>query len=212
MVIILLVGVLTLVTSFTRLHAWLIGTLPVLEALIRERAVFGMVIFIIYAALSAMFAFVSSAVIAPIGVFVWGKAISMLMLWVGWILGGLTAYTMSRYFGRAVVLALLPQRVIERYENLIPRRSAFGFILLLQLALPSEVPGYLLGLIRYDFWRYIAALALAEFPYSVITVYLAAGFIEGRTYMLIGVGIAVTAFAGLALHALHRQLSKRKLM
>jgi uncharacterized membrane protein YdjX (TVP38/TMEM64 family) len=108
--------------------------------------------------------------------------------------------------------ALLPRPVIERYENLIPRRAPFGFILLLQLALPSEVPGYLLGLMRYDFWRYVVALALAELPYAVVTVYLGAGFIERRIYLLIGVGIAVAVFAGLALHALHRQLTKRKLI
>ena len=211
MVIILLVVALALVTSFAELHAWLIGMLPAAEALIRERAALGMVIFVVFAALSAMLAFVSSAVIVPVGVFVWGKAASMLLLWVGWILGGVTAYILSRYFGRAVVYALLPRPMIERYENLIPRRAPFGFILLLQLALPSEVPGYLLGLMRYHFWRYIVALALAELPYAVATVYLGAGFIEGRTYLLIGVGIAVAAFAGAALHALHRQLAKRTL-
>jgi uncharacterized membrane protein YdjX (TVP38/TMEM64 family) len=210
MVIILLAAALALVTSFARLHDWLIGMLPAMETLIRQRAALGVLTFVVFAALSAMLAFVSSAVIVPIGVFVWGKAVSMLMLWLGWILGGVTAYTLSRYFGRAVALALLPRGVIERYENLIPRRAPLGFILLLQLALPSEVPGYLLGLMRYHFGRYIVALALAELPYAVATVYLGAGFIEGRTYMLIGVGVAVAAFAGLALHALHRQLTKGK--
>ena len=211
-VIILLAVALALVTSFAELHAWMISLLPAAEAIIRERAVLGMVIFVVFAALSAMLAFVSSAVIVPVGVYVWGKAASMLLLWVGWILGGVTAYTLSRYFGRAVVHALLPRPVIERYENLIPRRAPFGFVLLLQLALPSEVPGYLLGLMRYHFWRYIAALALAELPYAVATIYLGAGFIERRIYLLIGVGIAVAVFAGVALHALHRQIAKRKLI
>jgi uncharacterized membrane protein YdjX (TVP38/TMEM64 family) len=212
LVIILLAVALALVATFAELHAWLISLLPAAEAVIRGQAVLGVVVFVVFAALSAMLAFVSSAVIVPIGVYVWGKAASMLLLWVGWILGGVTAYTLSRYFGRAVVDALLPRPVIERYENLIPRRAPFGFVLLLQLALPSEVPGYLLGLMRYHFWRYIAALALAELPYAVATIYLGAGFIERRIYMLIGVGAAVAAFAGWALHALHRQIAKRKLI
>ena len=212
MVIILLAVALALVTSFAELHAWLISLLPAAEAIIREQVVLGVVVFVVFAALSAMLAFVSSAVIVPVGVFVWGKAASLLLLWVGWILGGITAYTLSRYFGRAVVHALLPRTVIERYENLIPRRASFGFVLLMQLALPSEVPGYLLGLTRYHFWRYITALALAELPYAVATIYLGAGFIERRTYLLIGVGIAVAVFGGVALHALHRQIAKRKLI
>ena len=212
MVIILLAVALALVTSFAELHAWLISLLPAAEAIIREQAVLGVVVFVVFAALSAMLAFVSSAVIVPVGVYVWGKAASMLLLWVGWILGGVTAYTLSRYFGRAVVQVLLPRPLIERYENLIPRRASFGFVLLLQLALPSEVPGYLLGLMRYHFWRYIAALALAELPYALATIYLGAGFIERRTYLLIGVGIAVAVFGGVALHALHRKIAKRKLI
>jgi uncharacterized membrane protein YdjX (TVP38/TMEM64 family) len=212
LVIILLAVALALVTLFAELHALLIGMLPAAEAIIRERAVLGAVVFVVFAALSAMLAFVSSAVIVPVGIYVWGEAASLLLLWVGWILGGVTAYTLSRYFGRAVVQALLPRPVIERYENLIPRRAPFGFVLLLQLALPSEVPGYLLGLMRYHFWRYIAALALAEFPYAVATIYLGASFIERRTFTLIGVGIAVAVFGGVALHALHRQIAKRKLI
>ena len=212
MIIILLAVALALVTSFAELHAWLISLLPAAEAIIREQAVLGVVVFIVFAALSAMLAFVSSAVIVPVGVYVWGKAASLLLLWVGWILGGVTAYTLSRYFGRTVVQVLLPRPLIERYENLIPRRASFGFVLLLQLALPSEVPGYLLGLLRYHFWRYIAALALAELPYALATIYLGAGFIERRTYLLIGVGIAVAVFGGVALHALHRQIAKRKLI
>jgi len=212
MIIILLAVALALVTSFAELHAWLISLLPAAEAIIREQTVLGVVVFIVFAALSAMLAFVSSAVIVPVGVYVWGKAASLLLLWVGWILGGVTAYTLSRYFGRTVVQVLLPRPLIERYENLIPRRASFGFVLLLQLALPSEVPGYLLGLMRYHFWRYIAALALAELPYALATIYLGAGFIERRTYLLIGVGIAVAVFGGVALHALHRQIAKRKLI
>jgi uncharacterized membrane protein YdjX (TVP38/TMEM64 family) len=82
-------------------------------------------------------------------------------------------------------------------------------VLLLQLALPSEIPGYLLGLLRYRFWRYIAALALAELPYALATVYIGASFIERRTYALVAVGIAVAAFAGWALHTLHRRISER---
>jgi len=208
LVIILFAVLLALATSFAALHDWVIGLLPAMEAVIREQAVLGVLVFVAFAALSAMLAFVSSAVIVPVGVYVWGKLASLLLLWLGWVLGGITAYTLSRYFGRAVVQALVPRPLIERYENLIPRRAAFGFVLLLQLALPSEVPGYLLGLTRYSFGRYVAALALAELPYAVATVYLGAGFIERRIYLLIGVGIAVAVLAGASLHALHRQIAK----
>ena len=208
--VVLLAAGLVLVASFADLHAWLIGLLPKAEAIIRERAVLGVSIFVLFAALSAMLAFVSSAVIVPVGVYVWGKAVSMLLLWIGWILGGVCAYSISRYFGRPVVKGLRSGPLLERYENRISRQAPFGLVLLLQLALPSEVPGYLLGLARYHFWKYLGALALAELPYAVATIYLGASFIERRTSVLIGVGAVLAAFTGWALHALHRRLSGRE--
>ncbi len=209
LLIVLAAAGLALVASSAELHAWLIGFLPTAEAIIRERPVLGVSVFIVFAALSAMLAFVSSAVIVPVGVYVWGITATMLLLWVGWILGGVCAYTLSRYFGRPLVKSLR-SAALERYENRISRGASFGLVLLLQLALPSEVPGYLLGFARYHFWKYLAALALAELPYAVATTFLGAGFIERRMYVLIGVGILLAALAGWALYALHARVSSER--
>jgi uncharacterized membrane protein YdjX (TVP38/TMEM64 family) len=208
--IVLLAAGLAFVASSAELHEWLIGFLPVAEAVIRERPVLGVSIFVLYAALSAMLAFVSSAVIVPVSVYVWGKAFSMLLLWVGWIVGGVCAYTIGRYFGRTVVNVLRAGRALERYETRISHRASFGLVLLFQLAVPSEVPGYLLGLMRYHFWKYLGALALAEFPYAIATVSVGASFIERRTYMLVGVGAAAAAFSGWALYTLHRRVAEKR--
>src|SRR5688572_14856255 len=86
--IVLLVAGLAVLASSGRLHAALMTLLPNIEAIIRENAVLGASIFILFAALSAMMAFVSSAVIVPVGVYVWGKTITVLLLWTGWMLGG----------------------------------------------------------------------------------------------------------------------------
>jgi uncharacterized membrane protein YdjX (TVP38/TMEM64 family) len=206
LLILLAAGALALVASSAELHEWLIGFLPVAESMVRARPVLGVTVFILYAAVSAMLAFVSAAVIVPVGIYVWGTATSMLLLWLGWTLGGVAAYTLSRYFGRLVVTALHLGPVLERYEHRISQRASFGLVLLFQLAMPSEVPGYLLGLLRYPFWWYLAALLLAELPYAAATVYLGASFIERRTYMLLGVGAAVAALSGWALYTLHRRV------
>jgi uncharacterized membrane protein YdjX (TVP38/TMEM64 family) len=207
LMIVLAVAGLAIIASSGTLHAWLMNTLPAAEALIRQRAVLGVTVFVVFAALSAMLAFVSSAVIVPVGVYVWGKAATVFLLWLGWTLGGVAAYVISRSSGRAVVRALSAGSLLERYERRIPRDAPFGLVLLLQIALPSEVPGYLLGLARYDFRKFLGALALAELPYAVATTYLGAGFLERRTYLLVGVGAALAAFAGWAVYALHRRVA-----
>jgi uncharacterized membrane protein YdjX (TVP38/TMEM64 family) len=207
--IVLMAAALAVIASSSDLHGWIVGLLPTVETMIRNRPRAGAAIFVAAAALSAMLAFVSSVVIVPVGIYVWGKTVSMVLLWVGWILGGMCAYTIGRYFGRPVVEALTSGPMLKRYEHSVSQRAPFGLVLMFQLALPSEVPGYLLGLARYRFWKYLAALALAELPYAVATIYLGASFIERRTYMLVGLGIGVAAFSGWALFTLHRRVARK---
>jgi uncharacterized membrane protein YdjX (TVP38/TMEM64 family) len=133
----------------------------------------------------------------------------MLLLWTGWMLGGCCAYGLSRYLGRRVARWFLSGSSFTAYEKLIPRDAPFGLILLFQTALPSEVPGYLLGLGRYPFRKYLAALAISELPYAVATIYLGEGFLERRLWLLIGTGVAMAAFSGWTLHWLRGKFSRR---
>jgi uncharacterized membrane protein YdjX (TVP38/TMEM64 family) len=210
LVVLLLIAGLVLLASSDQLHAWLIELLSKAESIIRARPVLGMLIFTLLAAASAMLAFFSSAIIIPVGVYVWGEATSMLLLWIGWIMGGVFAYTISRYLGRPVVNALSSGPALEQYEHRVSRQAPFGLVLLFQLALPSELPGYLLGIVRYPFWKYLGALALAELPYAVANIYLGTSFIERRIYPLIGMAVALAAFSGWALYTLHRRFSEKR--
>ena len=169
LILVLAAAALALVASSDELHNWLLGYLPRAEAIIRTRPLLGVTVFVAFSALSALIAFVSSAVIVPVGVYVWGKTVSILLLWVGWTLGGICAYALSRHLGRRVVNALGAEPWLGRYEHLISARAPFHLVLLFQLAVPSEVPGYLFGLVRYTFWKYLVALALAAMPYAVAT-------------------------------------------
>lgn len=201
---------LVLAVSSRDLHARLTGMLPAIETVIREHPVLGVSVFLLFSAASAMLAFVSSAVIVPVAVHVWGETLSLALLWAGWTLGGVAAYTASRFLGRATAKALSSGPMLERYEQWLSRRTSFGFVWLFQVALPSEVPGYLLGLARYDFWKFLAALALAELPYAVATIYLGSNFLERHVYRLIIAGIAVAAFSGWAFYTLHRRFAARQ--
>jgi uncharacterized membrane protein YdjX (TVP38/TMEM64 family) len=202
------IALLALVASSARLHGWLMSVLPVAEAIIRERPVLGVSVFVLFAALSAMLAFVSSAVIVPVGVYVWGKGISVALLLLGWVLGGVVSYGVGRYLGRPAVRMLTSVPLLERYEERLSRNAPFGLVLLFQAAMPSEVPGYLLGLLRYTFWKYLTVLTLTELPYSAATIYLGASFVERRIVVLIAVGTAMIVFSVWALHTLHRRIQE----
>lgn len=175
---------------------------PVIEA----HPVGGVALFVLLSALSAMLAFFSSAVLLPVAIHTWGEAACVLLLWCGWILGGACAYGIARFWGRPVVQRLASRELLARYEERISQRSSFGLVLLFQLAVPSEIPGYVLGLARYGLRRYLLVLALAELPYAVGTVYLGSSLLARRAVVLLVLGAFGILFSAWALHTLRKRL------
>ncbi len=78
----LCIALAALATS-TDLHRALLEVLEASREVIVTRPVSGALLFVLLAAISAMFAFVSIAVVIPLAVYVWGNALSLLLLWIG---------------------------------------------------------------------------------------------------------------------------------
>jgi len=79
-------------------------------------------------------------------------------------------------------------------------------VLLIQLAIPSDLAGYVFGLIRCPLWTFIVALAVVEIPYALGAVFLGMSFVERRLVPLVIVGVAGTALSVAAFRAYHRHL------
>lgn len=190
------------------LHEAILDLFSVVEQAVRARPFAGVLFFLVGAALSALLAFFSSAVLVPIAIQTWGKPASMLLLWIGWTVGGIVAYSIGRHLGRPMVRWFTSEAALDRFTSRISSRAPFGLVLLFQLALPSEVPGYALGLLRYPLSKYLLALGLTELPISIGTVYLGATFLERNVFMLVGIGIAGALLSGWALYTLQKRLSE----
>jgi uncharacterized membrane protein YdjX (TVP38/TMEM64 family) len=186
----------------------LMGLLAVTQRVIAANPLAGAALFMLFAALSGMLAFFSSAVIVPVAVNAWGPARSAALLWIGWILGGACAYAIGRVLGRPMVNRLARDK-LARYEQKIGREAPFGLVVLFQLALPSEVPGYVLGLVRYSFLRYIIVVALGELPYAIGTVILGDSFLNRRVLPFIGLAALAAIFSTWAYSRLHRRLEAK---
>jgi uncharacterized membrane protein YdjX (TVP38/TMEM64 family) len=202
----LLLAGLALLASSDAFQSLLRRVLDAATPVISAHPFWGAVLFILLSALSAMLAFFSSALLLPVALHTWGKTVCVLLLWTGWLLGGACAYGIARSWGRPVVRRLTSSRLLARYEERISRRAPFGLVLLFQLAVPSELPGYVLGLARYGLRRYLLVLALAELPYAVGTVYLGVSVLEQRTPVLLGVGVFGILFGAWAFHILRKRL------
>jgi uncharacterized membrane protein YdjX (TVP38/TMEM64 family) len=183
-------------------HDQMLSWLGASESLIREHPETGMGVFVALAAVSALLAFFSSALLVPIAVYAWGPLTCVVLLWIGWLLGGVIAYLVGRHVGRPVVRMLLRPSTFERYEGW--SRSSVGFVpvFLLQLALPSDVTGYLLGLARCPFGIFLAAVAAAELPYAIGAVYFGASFLERDLLPLILLGLTGALLSVLAARGL----------
>lgn len=189
--LVLLCIALAAITASDELHAAMLEVIAASGNVIVDHPVQGALLFVLLAAVSAMLAFVSIAIVVPVAVYVWGAPFSMLLLWLGWILGGAVAYGIARYLGRPVVNWLTTNAALNRVERRIRPGTPFHLILLFQLGLPSEIPGYILGLAKYPFGKFMLALALAELPYTIATVYLGAGFVSARGGMVLAIGLLI---------------------
>jgi uncharacterized membrane protein YdjX (TVP38/TMEM64 family) len=182
----LVAGLLVVVVTSDRVHGAFLGLVETAQPLILTHPVQGVLLFVVLAALSATLAFFSSVVLVPVGVEAWGVLATTALLWLGWTLGGASAYAAARFLGRPLAHRVVARSRLERFEHGVSAKTPFGLVLLFQLAVPSEVPGYVLGLARYPFGRYLLVVGLGELPYAIGTVLVGVSLIERRLMLLLG--------------------------
>ena len=205
-ILIVLVG---LVAASDTLHNRTEEIIVWIEGVISQTPVLGMVLFVLLSMVSAMVAFFSSAVFAPIAIYAWVKAGTFMLLWLGWLLGSILSFCVGRFLGRSVVGMIIDEKKIAGWERELGERSRFIHILMFQAAVPSEIPGYVLGILHSRFPLYLTALALTEIPYAIATVYLGEFFLEGESTVFILLGIAVIVLGVFLLQGIRQLMSQR---
>lgn len=190
------------------IHAQLMQVLDAAGPVIAAHPRLGAVVFVVLSAVSAMLAFFSSAVLVPVALVVWDRWITIALLWLGWLLGGVIAYGIGRGLGRPLINTVGSARLIAFYQRRVSAGMRFPTVLLLQFALPSEIPGYLLGILRVRFRIYLAALALVELPYAVGTVLLGESIVQQRAEWLLVLGAAAVGVAAIAAYLLRSHFGR----
>ena len=188
----------TLVAASEPLHRAIRSILALAQPVIEQHVVLGAVVFVLLSGLSAMVVFFSTAILTPIAIEAYGRTMTVVLLWLGWILGGLTAYAIGRVFGRRVVSWFVDPRRLRDYEGRAQSAVSFRHVLLFQLAVPSEIPGYVFGLAGYRFRTFAPAMALGELPFAIGAVYLGASFLNRNYVLLFAVGSAGVLLSWLA--------------
>ena len=142
----------------------------------------------VLSALSAMLSPFSSVPLVPSAIAVWGTGLTLVFLIGGWLLGGGVAYVIGKWFGYPVVTALISPKTVDRWIGEVESKLHFLLILLFRIATPSET-GYIFGIMRYNFGKYLLATLISELPYGLVIVYAGQAFLARETELFLFLGV-----------------------
>lgn len=179
------------------------------KSVMQTHPIAGAVVFFLFAGLSAMLAFTSSVVLVPAANLVWGKLITFLLLWGGWIAGAVAAYGIGKV-ARPLLRRLGLQEKLEKYEQYVSGRMKFWAALVFCIAVPSEIPGYLFGSLRYPFTKFLGAIAIAEAIYALGIVIAGESLIAAEPLPLIAAVAILIIILVTARFLLRTQKRRRK--
>lgn len=151
-------------------------------------------LFIVLAALSAMLSPFSSIPLVPVAIMVWGKSLTVVFLLSGWFIGGVLTYIVGYFVGYPLVRQFSSFEKIRYYREKISEKTEFLLVLLFRLSMPAEIPGYVLGIARYHFGKYLLATLIAEAPFVIIVTYASEALVVNNVKMFIAL-VAVICIA-----------------
>jgi uncharacterized membrane protein YdjX (TVP38/TMEM64 family) len=178
------------------------------KVLMNAHPVIGAAVFFFFAAVSAMLAFTSSVVLVPPANLVWGKLITFLLLWGGWIVGAIAAFGIGNV-ARPLLVRLGYQETLEHYQQFVSKRMKFWAAVLFCIAVPSEIPGYLFGGLRYPFLKFLGAIAIAESIYAFGIVIAGQSLVAAKPIPLIAI-VAILIIIAVVARWLLQTLKKQK--
>ena len=178
------------------------------KGLIQTHPVEGVLVFFLLAGISAMLAFTSSVVLVPAANLVWGKLITFLLLWGGWMAGAIAAFGIGKV-ARPLLRRLGLQEKLDRYGQFVSQRMTFWAAVVFCIAIPSEIPGYLFGGLRYPFLKFLGAIAIAEAIYAFGIVIAGESLLAAKPLPLIAT-VATLIMILIAARLLLRPQKKRK--
>ncbi|KKR02809.1 MAG: hypothetical protein UT31_C0040G0003 [Parcubacteria group bacterium GW2011_GWF2_39_13b] len=178
-----------------------------LEKYLTAYPLIGSIIFFVFAALSAVISPFTSAPLIPAAIAIFGNFLTFWLLWIGWIFGGIISYFLGRYAARPIAINLLTSKKINYYQKKLSKKTNFWLILLFRIAAPAEIPGPILGALKYNPLKFIFATAIAELPYAIASIYASNALITDQKIIFFLSIILIFAIMSAAYFILHKKIN-----
>lgn len=124
---------------------------------------------------------VSATVFAPVTVMpvipmvapMFGPFVTGVLSIIGWSLGGIVAFLISRHVGRPLLTKFVSVEHLEAIVSRIPTRVQFFTIILIRMSMPVDITSYALGLVQsVSFTHYTLATIIGVSWFSFAFAYL----------------------------------------
>ena len=132
-----------------------------------------MILYVLIVIISIVLAPVSSVPLLPIASLTWGWFIAGVLSIIGWVIGAVFAFILSRKYGVPLVSRFIPFKKINEFERKFPKENLFWSIVFLRMAMPVDVLSYILGLFTcIKFRTYFFATIIGVTPFGFVLAYL----------------------------------------
>ena len=125
----------------------------------------------------------------PLASAVMGPFATALLSIIGWTLGAVIAFALSRRFGRPIIGRFISLEKIDAVAERFPKDTRFLMIVLLRLTIPVDIASYALGLsTSIGLLEYTLATFVGVIWFSFAFAYLGDALLTGNTALLIEIG------------------------
>ena len=182
---IIIVGL--VIYASAELQGRIIGSVNYLGGYFQNHVFLGGLILFGLSVVSVLISPFSSVPLLPSAILAWGSFLTFSILFPAWVTGGILAYFIGSLTQEKILRHFFSFEKIEYYKKLISPRSQFLLVLIFQAVTPSEISSYTLGIIHYDFKKYLLIIALTDSLYALVIVYAASVLVSGKILLFAGI-------------------------
>ncbi|MBT4165463.1 VTT domain-containing protein [archaeon] len=133
----------------------------------------GMIIYVIISIIAIVIAPVSALPLMPVASNLWNPPIAAILSIIGWTIGSLIAFIISRKYGINLIKRFIPLNKIYKLEKIIPKENIFWSVVFLRITIPVDILSYALGLFsKMKTREYLLATIIGITPFAFIFAYL----------------------------------------
>lgn len=165
--LLIVVVIFVLVSYFTQQNMELI------KNLISEGGVFSIFVYILITIIAIIAAPLTSVPLIPLVVQSWGVVLTSIFSIIGWTIGSLGAFWISRRYGVSVVSKIESIGKLRTITSGFPEKKMFWYLMFLRMTIPVDILSYALGLFTNISWKMFSVTTfLGVIPITFVFSYV----------------------------------------